>query len=700
MKRNPSPRQGSRRQFEPERAVATKDGLTDHTASPVGRSCRGERSRMPFSHKAQSVIGGLALLAGMLTIPLVGTPAYASTTLNVSTTGSNAGNCQNNPCATISYAVSQAASGDTIDVAAGTYQDIVSIPATLTGLTITGPTGGATVDGESTTAQVGSVFAVYGGASVTLENLTISDGEGTVFGDEASGDGVFISENASADLVDDTITNNTDCRVGNVEGAGVYNSGTATLSDDTVSNNTACGLPGGGIFTASGSSTALTNDTISGNVGGGTGGGLFNSGWTTLNDDTVAGNTAAYVELGSANAGGGIYNDEGTVELNADTIAGNTAVYGGGVATSSDATTDLAGSIVGTNSQTPGSGNCDIVSDSTWSDDGYNLAADGSCGLSSSTSLPGTNPELGTLTNNGGMTQTMEPQVGSPAINKIPDPTSADTFSLCPGTDQRGVSRPQGPACDIGSVEVRQTTPEPAISGVSFSGSASHPTVTITGTGFGNAPAGTAEPANCGWLPLLPGSGSDYASNDLSLIDVTGGWHAGLTIPSPDCVGLDVTYSPTQVVLKFGSYYKTHGWTLNAGDAFTVNVASATASATVEYSKIRSVSFSGSSSDPTVTIEGRGFGSGPAASASGAPGGGSGTDYNLDELYVLDTSSGWYAGQPGNWVTVNVVSYTNTRVVLQFGSYYDYYNTWVLDPGASYAVGVAGASTSGVVSYH
>ena len=49
------------------------------------------------------------------------------------------------------------------------------------------------------------------------------------------------------------------------------------------------------------------------------------------------------------------------------------------------------------------------------------------------------------------MTLRVERAVGSPAIDAIP----AGTADLCTGTlvDQRGVSRPQGPACDRGAVE-------------------------------------------------------------------------------------------------------------------------------------------------------------------------------------------------------------------------------------------------------
>lgn len=52
----------------------------------------------------------------------------------------------------------------------------------------------------------------------------------------------------------------------------------------------------------------------------------------------------------------------------------------------------------------------------------------------------------GALANNGGFTQTHALLAGSPAID-------AGTNTGCPATDQRGVSRPQGTFCDIGSYE-------------------------------------------------------------------------------------------------------------------------------------------------------------------------------------------------------------------------------------------------------
>ncbi len=75
---------------------------------------------------------------------------------------------------------------------------------------------------------------------------------------------------------------------------------------------------------------------------------------------------------------------------------------------------------------------------------GYNLDDDGSC-ASGSTDLSDA-PDLESLADNGGSTETHMPQSTSPVID-AGDPSS------CLTTDQRGAARPYGSACDIGAVE-------------------------------------------------------------------------------------------------------------------------------------------------------------------------------------------------------------------------------------------------------
>jgi hypothetical protein len=101
---------------------------------------------------------------------------------------------------------------------------------------------------------------------------------------------------------------------------------------------------------------------------------------------------------------------------------------------------------------------------------------------------------LGPLQGNGGSTQTQEPGPGSIAIDAIPPRNKTQ----CAGTDQLGVTRPQGNGCDIGSVEVAspaqtaatETTltasPNPA-------GAGQVVTLTATVTDGGSTPTGSVQ---------------------------------------------------------------------------------------------------------------------------------------------------------------------------------------------------------------
>jgi uncharacterized repeat protein (TIGR01451 family) len=84
---------------------------------------------------------------------------------------------------------------------------------------------------------------------------------------------------------------------------------------------------------------------------------------------------------------------------------------------------------------------------------GYNLVyanggTDPGCAADQPSDIDDQDPMLGTLADNGGPTETHEPQPGSPLIDN-------GTETL--GIDQRGVFRPQGPDSDIGSVETLAT---------------------------------------------------------------------------------------------------------------------------------------------------------------------------------------------------------------------------------------------------
>jgi hypothetical protein len=101
------------------------------------------------------------------------------------------------------------------------------------------------------------------------------------------------------------------------------------------------------------------------------------------------------------------------------------------------------------------------------------------CGLTNGVNgnIIGQDPNLGPLANNGGFTQTHALLAGSPAID-------TGTNTGCPATDQRGVTRPQGAACDVGAYEVEVDSTPPTNTPTNTP--TATPTVTPT-----NTPTGT-----------------------------------------------------------------------------------------------------------------------------------------------------------------------------------------------------------------
>jgi hypothetical protein len=101
----------------------------------------------------------------------------------------------------------------------------------------------------------------------------------------------------------------------------------------------------------------------------------------------------------------------------------------------------------------PSGGNCygsTFPTPLTIASDGFNFSSDNTCTLFGTRDQPNTDPLLAPLANYGGPTLTHLPRPLSPALD------NAQYLPSVP-TDQRGVLRPQGSACDIGSVERRDT---------------------------------------------------------------------------------------------------------------------------------------------------------------------------------------------------------------------------------------------------
>jgi hypothetical protein len=254
----------------------------------------------------------------------------AGSTLFVAPGGADVGNCQihTQPCKTIGYALGQASSGATIDVAAGTYRENPLIAGSVS---LVGASAGSTViDGRQSGTTVTIISA---NATVLISNLTIQGGK-------AGFAGGISSDAPSLTLNHVTVTGNTATGGAPAQGGGLYaTAGTVTLEHSKVTGNKALGLPGspamsggaggnggeaegGGIYVA-GANLILTSSTVSGNqaIGGAGAAGA-----------SVASGAGGAGGNGGAAFGGGIFAQPATksVSITRSNISGNTAQSGSG----------------------------------------------------------------------------------------------------------------------------------------------------------------------------------------------------------------------------------------------------------------------------------------------------------------------------------------------------------------------------------
>jgi CSLREA domain-containing protein len=345
----------------------------------------------------------------------------------------------------------------------------------LTSCTVAGNSGGG-IDNHGRLVLTNSrVRNNLGGGIINHGNLTLANSlvTGNSFGGignakagrlavtkstiaNNSGPGIF--NQGKFTLANSLVTgNSTSDQGGGIDNAGLaFTDVVGEITNSTVARNSA--VEGGGIANFRVGRLTITKSTIAGNSAR-TGGGIFNQArgrlgdaTVTLRNSTVSGNSANLV-------GGGIFNEGdlatdvfGQITLTNSTVARNRATQqGGGIHQSSSSLLALTNSLVAQNSAPTGP---DVNNPS-----GSNAFARFSLiGNGSGSGITNTNgnqvgtasapidPKLGSLADNGGPTRTHALLLGSPAIDAASTPD-------CPTTDQRGVLRPQGAACDIGSYE-------------------------------------------------------------------------------------------------------------------------------------------------------------------------------------------------------------------------------------------------------
>lgn len=335
--------------------------------------------------------------------------------------------------------------------------------ATLTDCTMTGNSTGF---GSGGLYNEGTL-KMYGG---TISSNSGGDGGVFAHGGRTYLDGVAITGNASSNgggivVSNDAILYANGCSIATNTargaGGGLYDAGTAILSDCTISGNSA-GSQGGGVAVgplANKAVLTMTDSTVSGNTSVSNGGGIFNNGTAELTDCTLANNNADQGTNGFSANGGGL-DDSGTATLIFCTISGNTTsyegggIYDGGLGADTVTLTDtiVAGNTT-TSSSSSATGAVDVVVNGGGSilTGTYNLIGTITTGfLSGGSNIVGVaSPDLGRLANNGGATETMALEAGSPAIG-------AGVAVSGVTTDQRGDPL-DTPTPDIGAFQVQQS---------------------------------------------------------------------------------------------------------------------------------------------------------------------------------------------------------------------------------------------------
>ena len=364
---------------------------------------------------------------------------------------------------------------------------------------------------ETTVSGTGQsrVFDVTGGtASISGVTITGGDGFDTPGGTAGPGGGILV-DGGTLTLADSTVTGNQ--TIGTNEGSGIQAAGSLTVLRSTISFNSGPGSNrAGGIgFAGSGTlqvidSTLAHNTLESGGLGAGS---LCQLGRERRVHQRHAGSRQCRRERQRAGSqrrklfGDDREHDCGrgfVGELLAD--AGDEPLTGGNI-------------------------------------DDQNL-----CKFTALTDHPSTDPQLGALQNNGGPTDTQLPPVASPPID-------AGVDAACPATDQRGVSRPQGPHCDSGAVErSKPTAGSPTVSNITPTGASVTATanpVFLGGSYIYNYGTTTAYGQSTASAQLQAGVGAQPAPATLAGLTPGMAYHLQLVVTTPDgtAASSDVTFT-------------------------------------------------------------------------------------------------------------------------------------------------------------
>lgn len=329
-----------------------------------------------------------------------------------------------------------------------------------------------TARGKLTHAKGGGICVSAGIAR--LDGVTLGANRAfTSFDESGTGGAVYAETTTSLQLTNSTVQNNVAS-----SGAGLYSLGRIDIARSAVLSNSALVL-GGGIYMAYGAGVFVTETIVRANSASiSSGGGIYvGTSTASIERSLISQNSAAY--------GGAFAQIDSYVAVTNTTISGNSAtIYGGGIlagAQGAPSRLSLTNATLALNSAPDGGslfryGNGPITTTvglvNTVFDQGllgancsggvtsvsYSYASDNSCFSAGGTNGVG-NPKLGALAANqgvlaGALGQALVlashlPLAASPLIDN-----GQNLLGFGVSLDQRGFVRPQGPAFDIGAVEI------------------------------------------------------------------------------------------------------------------------------------------------------------------------------------------------------------------------------------------------------
>ena len=281
-------------------------------------------------------------------------------------------------------------------------------------------------------------FQVDQGANLELQDLNLFDGfAGNQAGGETGGgavldygalslDNVYLNSNQTGGSVVAVVGNG-----GAVELHGALS--TFTAKNTTFDGNTA--QQGGAVWIGDGKAS-LVNTTFN-----------FNHAFQA---DALGNSNAGALWVGGASAAATV--DYSTFSSNGLTSNAGLIATSDDIVTSGGATITLRDSILADHSP-----EC-LATGATFLDGGYNLESGNSCGFTTSTSLPNTDPQFASTatSSNLGLNKTLALSWTSPAIDLIPYQANGCGTTLT--FDERGFDRPFNGSCDAGAYEATHLT--------------------------------------------------------------------------------------------------------------------------------------------------------------------------------------------------------------------------------------------------